>query len=50
MKNKSWDELSQFLWKFKYFYIVQCSRKSSDTSDISDGLAQMSDERFNKFE
>ena len=28
----------------------QCSWKSSDTSDISDGWAQMSDETFHKFE
>ena len=28
----------------------QCSRKSSDMSDISDGWAQMSGERFHKFE
>ena len=34
----------------KHRDISQCSQKSSDTSDISDGQAQMSDEKCHKFE
>ena len=39
-----------WLYEMEMALLCQCSRKSLDMSDISDGNVQMSDERFHNFE